>query len=118
MPREIDFLSKKLNIPKEKLANQHKINGHFVWGITVDEKNCIFYKFGRCIKRSARPLDCRSYPIIPFLKKGKLDVKLESKCPLVKKKMIKKEILEKIRIAWQTVNPPDWWLKIYKYQCE
>lgn len=114
LPGEIDFLSKKFRIKKDKLANFHKIDGCSVWIITADEKNCPFYKFGRCIKRDARSLDCRSYPAIPYVKNGKLSIILDKKCPLVKKNSIKKGFLDKAKRAWKMVKPPTWWLKIYE----
>ena len=114
LPGEIEFLSKKFKIPKSKLANLHEIDGHKIWMIASNERHCPFYKFGKCIKRDARPWDCRSYPVIPYLKNGKLSVKLDKKCPLVKNNKIKKEFVEKAKKAWKIVNPPKWWIKIYE----
>lgn len=64
-----------------------------------------------------RPLDCRTYPVIPFLKNKKLSVKLDKKCPLVKQKRIKREFRERALKAWKIVNPPKWWIRIYKEIC-
>ncbi len=114
LPGEVNFLSKKTKVPKEKLANLYKINGHSVWAIMSNDEHCSFYKSGKCTNRDARPLDCRSYPAIPYLKRGKLDIKLDEKCPLVKKNIIPEGFLDKARNAWKINNPPIWWLKIYQ----
>ncbi len=114
LPKEIDFLSRRINIPKEKIANLHEINGHLVWAMMSNEKHCPFYKFGKCINRNARALDCRSYPALPILKRGRLDIRLDEKCPLVKRNMVPKGFLNRAKDAWEIANPPIWWLKIYK----
>jgi len=119
LPGEVEFLSKKLRIAKNKLAHSYQIDGHIIWllpkiKVPKIDKHCPFYKFGKCIKRYARPLDCRSYPLLPYLKKGKLSVKLDKQCPLVKQKKIKKEFIRRAFKAWKIVNPPKWWIEIYK----
>ncbi len=114
LPEEVAFLAKRTKVRKEKLANIYKINGHLVWTIMSNDKHCPFYKSGRCMNRDARPLDCRSYPAIPYLKRGELDVKLDEKCPLVKKNIIPEGFLNRARDAWKIANPPSWWLKIYE----
>ena len=114
LPGEVEFLSKKFKIPKNKLANLHEIDGHKIWIIATNEKHCPFYRFGKCIKRDARPLDCRAYPIIPCLNNRKFSMRLDRKCPLVKDNKIKKEFIEKAKKAWEIINPPKWWVKIYE----
>jgi len=114
LPGEIEHMEKKLGIPKEKLANMHEIGGHAVWMIARDEGHCIFYDCGRCRNRDARPLDCRTYPAIPSKKDGRISVRLDSRCPLVKKGMISDEFLSRAESAWKKAAPPQWWLKIYE----
>lgn len=114
LPGEIKYLSRKLKISQNKLANRCQKEGRLVQLLKKEDKGCRFYKFGRCTKREARPLDCRSYPGVPYLKNGKISVKLDKKCPLVKNGKILKDYLKKSLRAWRFVNPPKWWLKIYK----
>ncbi|MFH1664488.1 MAG: hypothetical protein ABH986_06850 [archaeon] len=117
LPGEAEFLSKKFSVPKESIANRHKINGHTVWMIAAEENHCNFFKCGKCINRDIRCLDCRSYPVIPFLEKDRLSVRLDKKCPLVKENKISAEFQENCLKAWKLVNPPKWWLKAYKKVC-
>lgn len=114
LPGEAEYLSTKYKIPRCKLANKHKINGKVVWMIENDEKDCNFYKCGRCIKREIRSLDCRTYPVIPFLKNKKLSVKLDTKCPVAKEGKIPDYFIKKCLKSWKEANPPGWWMKIYK----
>ena len=115
LPGELEFLSKKFKVPKNKLATSYEFNGHTLWQIKPGVKGCcLFYKSGRCTKRNIRPLDCRSYPVIPYLEDEKISVKLDKKCPLVKQDKIKKYFIKQCLMAWQIVYPPKWWLEIYK----
>ena len=114
LPGEIYFLEKKFNIPPSKFAIRYKIGKRVIWARKSIDKNCPFYKFGRCIKRKARPLDCRSYPLFPYLKNGKIKLKLDKNCPLVKSKKISKDFIKRVILAWKIANPPQWWIKIYE----
>ena len=113
LPGEMEFLSKKFKISKNKF-HFLKINNRKIYFIPRNEKNCIFYKFGKCIKRDFRPLDCRTYPVIPCLKNKKISVKLDDICPVTKNNKIKNEFIKKSEKAWKTINPPVWWMKIYE----
>lgn len=114
LPNEMEYLSKKNKIKKNNFANHHKINRKKIWVILEEEKNCPFFKFGKCIKRNARPLDCRSFPAVPYYTKEKISVKLDEICPLVKKNKISKKFVLNAKKAWQTIAPPKWWIKIYE----
>lgn len=113
LPGEVEFLSKKFKVPRNKLASSHKIGKNIIWTREEKDKHCIFYKFGRCIKREARPFDCRVYPANLCLENGKLSVKPDKRCPLVKKNKIKKDFIKRTEKAWQIINPPKWWIEFY-----
>ncbi len=112
LPGEIDFVSVMCDISKEILAKPTDINGKEVW--VCNDNPCPFYKCGRCVNRDFRPFDCRSYPVIPYLKDGKLDVKLDKTCPLVQQKKMGQGFLGDAKKGWEYLAPPIWWLKIYQ----
>lgn len=83
-------------------------------GISViNPGGCCFYKSGYCTGREQRPLDCRSYPGFPIMHNGKMDVELDTHCPLVREGRIPEDFKGKVLRAWIAVNPPSWWLDVY-----
>jgi hypothetical protein len=117
LPGEIEYLSDQCKISKTKIANKHILNGKTVWMIRNNEKDCNFYKCGRCMKREIRPLDCRTYPVVPCFKNNKISARLSEECPLVKSNSICKEFIKKAVKSWKVANPPKWWMKIYEKEC-
>lgn len=113
LPGEIDFLSEKLKISKENLAFKRQFRNHNIWMLKAEERHCLYYRCHKCANRDARALDCRSYPVIPYVKGNKIFVKLDKKCPMVKKNKIKKSFIDRAQKAWRYISPPKWWLDFY-----
>jgi len=113
LPGEVEYLSKKHRILKNKLANKHVIAGRVVWIIKNTESDCSFYKCGKCTKREIRPLDCRTYPATPYFKNNKICVKLSEQCPLVRRGKVDLNFIKQSLEAWKRAKPPKWWMEIY-----
>lgn len=113
LPGEIEFLSHKVKIPKSKIAKLYKMHGKKVWMRLQKDSHCPFFNLGRCSIRKWRPMDCRSFPVVPKIIKNKIVMELCIRCPLVKKGEIKNTFIRKANEAWKIINPPRWWLKIW-----
>jgi Fe-S-cluster containining protein len=108
LPQEAEEISKKLNInPKELGKKSNK--GYYYIG--KDDPDCIYFQKGRCEIHKLRPLDCRSFPIVPFYNNGKTKFILTSFCPAVN--TITRKDIEQVIALWKEANPSKEWLKEY-----
>lgn len=65
---------------------------------------CPCYVNKKCDIHSSRPIDCRSYPLIPiFLSNNKFSLKVSSNCPNSNK--ISQNFYKRTRAIWKAVFP-------------
>lgn len=109
LPFEDQFILNKLD------AKGFKYNPLMVKNI--ETVYCPFLKNGECSIHSFRPIDCRSYPLIPVFSKDLFVMKLLTRCPY--RDNISKNFLNSISITWTKLLPflpPKWRQKYNKIQ--
>jgi Fe-S-cluster containining protein len=109
LPKEAESISKKLNIdPKELGKQSKKINYYYIGRFDPD---CKYFIKNRCEIHKLRPLDCRSFPIVPYYEDSKMKFLLTYFCPAAES--VDNTFITKTIMMWKKANPPSEWLKEY-----
>jgi Fe-S-cluster containining protein len=114
LPKEAESIAKKLNInPKELGKQSKKINCYYIGRFDPD---CKYFIENRCEIHRLRPLDCRSFPILPYYQKG-MKFFLTYFCPAAES--IDNAFINKTIRMWKKASPSKEWLKEYskKFNC-
>ena len=107
LPGEAEKIAKKLGITPDKLGKKSKQGFYY---IGKNDKDCIYLQNGKCQMYELRPLDCRSFPIVPFYDK-KMRFMLINFCKAAE--TIDKDFIEKTINEWKKAKPSEKWLKEY-----
>jgi len=111
LPFEDEFIQRKLKLSKnpfKKIKNKEWINSM----VSIEEKgpvekHCPFSVNQFCTIHEVRPMDCRSFPIIPYFDKS-LKFFVAEYCPL--KGKVPKNFVKMMKKAWRILFPyvPSW----------
>ena len=109
LPKEAETIAKNLKINPKELGKESKKKDYYYIGRF--DPDCKYFTQGKCGIHEIRPIDCRSFPIIPYFEKGKMNFLLTYFCPAAKS--VDKTFIQQTIKMWKDANPPAEWLKEY-----
>ena len=108
LPYESQFIFQ--NIDNDKVF----INSKTLKEVETTEQDCPYFKEKRCKIHSHRPIDCRSFPLVPLFHKGKFILKISSSFPYGHK--ITQDFYDSTNEIWTKLSPvlSDNWKQRYR----
>ena len=97
LPFEAEFIRNKLREKKLKHAAQDINN------IETETGACPFFQKDKCAIHCSRPIDCRTYPLMPIFRENTFEIRLLRGCPYGND--VPESFLKATSRVWQKLSP-------------